>query len=209
VRVTWCVLLVACGDNRDVPDAAIDAIVDARVADAPPCVTYELASCVGAIARIEFVSFDGCAPPTMIEHACATACELEFERLNLGSRAMPSFEPRILCAETPPMFEGASCGPTLCMPTRAILHGDGAVANHYYIACGEEICISRPAPYIADFGAPCVATAYDERETTRAACHAGGHTEYCVGDWECPTGTLCDDDVGTPRPVCKPGPRGQ
>lgn len=43
---------------------------------------------------------------------------------------------------------------------------------------------------------------------------ATGATIGCIGDWECPQGSLCDDELpvfGTasaPVAVCKPGPRG-
>ncbi len=47
--------------------------------------------------------------------------------------------------------------------------------------------------------------------TTQAP--ASGMTIECIGDWECPAGALCDDQVpalDAPHPiaVCKPGPRG-
>lgn len=203
----WLILLVACGDNRTVPDAALP--IDARSIDTPPpvCEVFELASCTNGTAKLELVAFDGCAAPVVREHACG-ACAIDFARVNLGARTMFSLEPVIFCAETPSVSLNAPCGPTLCLPTRAAIAGDGTVTGQQYIACGEEFCIPRLPPMIPDYGAACTTTTYDERDPSRSACLAGGATRYCIGDWECPTGMLCDDEAGTPRPVCKPGPRG-
>ncbi len=200
-RAWFAALLVACGDNRAVPDAAeIDAPIDARVIDAA-CETFEIVSCVGSTVRVAIESFDGCAAPVAIEHSCTSACDIELDRMNLGKRAMPSVDPAILCAETPAAFVDNPCGVTsFCLPTRATV--ENGVVVQQYIACGEETCISRPAPYIENYGAPCVDSAYDERSPSRAACF-GGVTEYCIGDWECPPGTQCDDSVEAPRPVCR------
>jgi hypothetical protein len=199
-RLALAVTLFACGDNRGTPDAAIDApVVDARVVDAT-CETFEIVSCLGSAVRVTIESFDGCAPTMTREHACSTACDIELDRINVGARSMFSVDPAILCAETPSAFLGNPCGVTsFCLPTRATI--DNGTVEQQYIACGEELCIPRPAPFIASFGAPCVESAYDERDPSRAACF-GGVTEYCIGDWECPPGTQCDDGVGAPRPVC-------
>jgi hypothetical protein len=42
---------------------------------------------------------------------------------------------------------------------------------------------------------------------------ASGITRSCMGDWECPAGALCDDqitalDLSGTLALCKPGPRG-
>lgn len=206
MKWSLAIALAACGDNRALPDAAI--AIDAPRVDAPPaCEVFELASCEGSTARLTLESFDGCAAPMTREVTCATTCAIDFARVNLGRRAVFSLDPVVFCAETPVMFAGAACGPTLCLPTRAVLANDGTVASQLYIACGEEFCIPRIPPVIAGYGSPCTPSAYDERDPDRSACFAGGSTEICIGDWECPAQMLCDDQVAD-RPVCKPGPRG-
>lgn len=178
----FVVLVVACGDNRTAPDAAIaiDARADASIDAA--CETRAFASCTNAVARVSIEAPTGCAAPIVHEYTCTTSCSLTFDRIDLGRGTMIEFEPVVLCAETPAMFPGAPCGPTLCLPTRAQLATDGTVIGQQYIVCGEETCIPRPAPVALD--------------------------RACVGDWECPTGMLCDDLVTPGTTVCKPGPRG-
>lgn len=47
-----------------------------------------------------------------------------------------------------------------------------------------------------------------------AGCFRTGCTKSCMGDQECPMGSVCDDSLLNLRPpyspgaVCKPGPRG-
>jgi hypothetical protein len=205
--VKWLLaLLAACGDNVASIDAAV---IDTRLAEPAACETYEIASCLDGLARVTIESFDGCAVSVAREQACT--CSVEFARMNLGERSAPSLDLAILCDETPTMFAGSSCGPTLCLPTRAELAPDGTVERQRYIVCGEETCIPRPPPVIANYGARCTPADYDEREPSRAACLVvgaqTGASEYCIGDWECPQGMLCDDRIAM-RPVCKPGPRG-
>jgi hypothetical protein len=143
----------------------------------------------------------------------------------------------VLCAETPVAQVGDACdssGSHPCLPTRAQLAADGTVASQSYLACAETgQCVAAAAPVIAGYLQPCdpaTLTSYGVVDANGAvasyisACLlawnsntqaiTSGRTISCIGDWECPEGSLCDDmivDLMSPSQrlnVCKPGPRG-
>ena len=176
MRWLVAIAIAGCGDNTASIDARPPSDAPPSV-DSPPPETVEYASCIGSHARVTI------EPGTQVrELDCATSCYLQFDHIEIGRRAQLTLDPIILCAETPALFVGSPCGPTLCLPTRVTLATDGTVSGQPYIACGEELCISRPPPLTID--------------------------RPCIGDWECPAQMLCDDLVTPGTPVCKPGPRG-
>lgn len=134
-------------------------------------------------------------------------------------------------------------GTAPCLPTRVRFNADGTVAGQDYLACGAGgTCVAAPAPVIAGYLQPCdpaivaqhaspgtngLVALYNQsfgyvhrpsgclvawNSTTQSM--ASGVAPYCVGDWQCPAGALCDDAVpsltspGTFTGICKPGPRG-
>ena len=147
--------------------------------------------------------------------------------------------PEALCAETPDAQPGDACSSYAlapnsqpCVPTRAQLGSDGTVTGQAYLACAPTgTCVTAPAPTIAGYLTACAgsgATAGSAGVDVFGSDHAclvapgsdgtvaSGLTIRCVGDWECPQGSLCDDQIAvraTTEPlqsttaVCKPGPR--
>jgi hypothetical protein len=140
----------------------------------------------------------------------------------------------VLCAETPAAQVGDPCDRN-CLPTRASIAADGTVTQQY-LACaddpttGASACAAAPAPIVASYLQPCApyqladAGNYPGQDgVIDESCliawdgttlHAGT-TFRCLGDWQCPDGSLCDDQLfyaGEPERspgVCKPGgPRG-
>jgi hypothetical protein len=124
-----------------------------------------------------------------------------------------------------------------CLPTRAKLAADGTVSGQDYLACDQAAgrCVAAPAPTVAAYLQACDAAIVAQYGTTGAvgvvertdgACliawdatanaAKSGQTVECIGDWECPAGALCDDQMTVlsetapthPIAVCKPGPRG-
>ena len=127
-----------------------------------------------------------------------------------------------------------------CIPTRAKLAADGTVIGHDYLTCdgNSKLCVAAsPAPFaaaacdaatLAQYGTANAngVVALDPLDTTswtaRRACLLAWNTATqtiasstsisCIGDWQCPAGALCDDQIamiGTAKiAVCKPGPRG-
>lgn len=174
---------------------------------------------------------------------CASGCAVEtslelfntsdLEIADLGEHA------EVLCAETPEAKVGDVCGGLYtgpnCRPTRAHLNADGTVASQNYLACDytTKRCVTSGAPIVSSYlqacdsatvanhsgtdvkgrvkltGTAACLLAYDSSTSTMRS----GVTRVCLGDWDCPAGSLCDDmipalDAITPLAVCKPGPRG-
>jgi hypothetical protein len=144
-------------------------------------------------------------------------------------------DPSVLCKEKLDAQPGDACTPfpfavdAPCLPTRAVLNADGTVASHAYLRCDPTTskCVPAPAPVIPKYLQPCAFNSsagtpgtsqivsfgvFYPVETCLLAWDAAtqtfkrGITERCVGDWSCPAGTLCDDQLGVAG--CKPGPRG-
>lgn len=134
---------------------------------------------------------------------------------------------------------GDACGSAPCFPTRAQLGSDGTVVSETYLECdtAAQTCGSASAPdlprylsacdafTIAHYGtANAVGVVADDNLTAGSACliawdaansrPTSGITKRCIGDWQCPAGSLCDDGIQRlvattyPVAVCKPGPRG-
>ncbi|HLL25708.1 MAG TPA: hypothetical protein VK427_26405 [Kofleriaceae bacterium] len=167
---------------------------------------------------------------------CAEGCAVEVEfperRVEDLGIAQLTAAPRVLCAETAEARVGDACKPdgTLpCLPTRAHLAADGTVTGQTYLACGaNQTCATAPPPVISRYLEACDPAIVAEHGANgvnrgvsvggvdacllalNAATHtvASGRTKRCVGDWNCPAGSLCDDQVSGVAAVCKPGPRG-
>ncbi|HLL25707.1 MAG TPA: hypothetical protein VK427_26400, partial [Kofleriaceae bacterium] len=184
------------------------------------------------ISNVKATCTQGCAVDTSLREFAPTS--------NQGAlrSSIPKFlfAPRVLCAETPQAAVGDSCklnGTMPCLPTRAQLAADGTVTGQTYLVCGaDEKCAAAPAPVIPQYLEPCAPsyiTQYGHpgvnafATTGSGACLlawntatqavATGRTTKCVGDWDCPAGSLCDDQVVSVHfndfsAVCKPGPRG-
>lgn len=134
----------------------------------------------------------------------------------------------VLCAETNEAKVGDACNSTgtrPCLPTRAALASDGTVESMTYLKCGStSACEATTAPAVANYMQPCDAgvvamypTGNGYVTTGVSACliadgAASGLSRFCIGDWQCPQGSLCDDQLmsldGMKSAVCKPGPRG-
>lgn len=152
-----------------------------------------------------------------------------------------AIQPSSLCAGTPGRMLGDACDPQTdnCLPTYSALASDGTVAGHTYLQCDapSRTCVERTPPVIRDYLARCsddVIARYGRPDVSGAVLVFGdftracllawdaaamttrsGVTEPCIGDWMCPSGSICDDQTpGLQRggsattPVCKPGPRG-
>ncbi len=175
---------------------------------------------------------------------CTAGCAVEGERTRSGTSVsffeyLYGWHARLLCAETPVAVVGQPCTTTggieACLPTRAVVDTNGLVTGQDYLTCDSSthLCKAAGPPTIVDYLQPCDATlvamyaapgvngvaggletacmiAWDE--TAQQA--RSGRTQQCLGDWECPSGALCDDGLDrlpSTNPVlgvCKPGPRG-
>ncbi len=178
------------------------------------------------------------------EATCSAGCAVQADEQGYGFPGQIGLwvladHPELLCAETPGAQVGDRCyeTPAPCT-TRATLAADGTVAGQAYLTCADNLtCAAATAPP-AWAPVACDATILAQYGTTGAhgvvadpagstgACllawddvaHAitSAVTTVCVGDWECPSGALCDDAIPVLSPttapavaVCKPGPRGQ
>lgn len=138
-----------------------------------------------------------------------------------------------LCAGARSAEVGDYCiGNGDCMPQQADITSDGTVINRY-LACDRDQCMERsPAAilgFLDDCGAlpplPVGAVGYlaDSEcgfclvvDDPANGCVRRGCTAHCMGDHECPPGSICDStlvnvqpDAGSAHvPVCKPGPPG-
>jgi hypothetical protein len=163
-------------------------------------------------------------------HGCAASCDVSFT-------AMPGMENwsdamHVFCAETPVAKVGDSCA-SRCLPTRAVADAQDNVTQQY-LACDAAlgVCVAAEPPAVAGYLGACVPSgeAWKTPGATGFA-GAGDHaclvafspqtldskvaaTIYCVGDWQCPQGSSCDDGLlNLDRPdiahsVCRPGARG-
>lgn len=122
-----------------------------------------------------------------------------------------------------------------CLPTRARLAADGTVLGQSYLQCVSGTCQAASAPVVTRYLEACdsaLVAQYammnvngvvaEAPAVNREACllawdgteTRSGVTMTCVGDWQCPEGSLCDDQMTMLKPatspvaVCKPGPRG-
>jgi hypothetical protein len=170
-----------------------------------------------------------CASGCGAESALALSGTTDWEIASFGKDAA------LLCAETPEAQVGAACLPNFgspCLPTRAHLNADGTVASQAYLHCDPASyrCAVASPPVVASYLQPCDTTTLATYGKTDANGRAGtcllawdsamqritsGQTRICLGDWDCPAGSLCDDQItalDTPPPprlaICKPGPRG-
>ena len=230
------VLLVACGDSgAHVVDAQVDAprVPPMRGENCVPSSTR--VSCVGGMARVQVnhvpqsPMFSCSKPPDVTTATCASGCTIEGVRTYSWQATLVPKAPQ-LCAETDVAVAG---GPCPCLPVRATLASDGTVAMTTYLRCVAGACEAAPAPTIASYLQRCDAATlaqYGVQDVNGVvvAGDAGcllawnpatsavtsGVTQRCIGDWDCPAGSLCDDEVATVNPVgeavavCKPGPRG-
>lgn len=174
----------------------------------------------------------GCSrPPDEINMTCAEGCAVEGS-MPWGGWPTPWPSAQAFCVNGPEKAVGDACG--FCIPTRAVLAADGTVESMTYLRCESGMCAATTAPLVAGFLQSCgaavvaphqspgvnglVATgsagvycliAWDSGTNTARS----GVTRQCMGDWFCPEGSLCDDDIarldaGPKMGVCKPGPRG-
>jgi hypothetical protein len=181
-------------------------------------------------------------PDTCYDHGtfmCTQGCTIESQvEWPLDPRiAMP--DGAIFCAETPVAALGGPCNHD-CLPTRAEVAADGTVTQQY-LECADDssggyVCAAAPPPVVDGYLAPCpmtaahyggpgvngVFSAYDDGFDLVHECLlawdaasgtiANGETIPCIGDWECPDSSLCDDRLALQTPplaVCRPGgPRG-
>lgn len=182
--------------------------------------------------------------PEHAQVSCAAGCAVEgmTAESSLYGPPLPSpwfgGAPAVMCADTPVARAGDACDLAAdpCLPTRATRNPDGTVAGQDYLACVAGTCAAAAPPSVPDYLASCDDPTLDlygatdalgviaEPMTKREACLlawdpatqaiTSGVTITCVGDWECPELSLCDDAVpvivstGGPVAVCKPGPRG-
>jgi hypothetical protein len=188
--------------------------------------------------RNDHTSHTMCSETLQQSTVTCTSCALELDRvifneLRPGSLEYLGSAAQVLCAETPEAQVGDACnvtGTEPCLPTRAQLNGDGTVSGQSYLACNVTSgqCEAAGAPDVPMYLQACDATTLSQYGIANAVGTAGpcliawnsstqtaasGQTRECVGDWDCPEGALCDDQIaplGTSArlAVCKPGPRG-
>jgi len=172
---------------------------------------------------------------------CAAGCAIQSHLEPTRYMALEPWlltHPEVLCAETPEKYAGDSCDVnTPCLPVRAQLAADGTVASTAYLSCDttSSKCVTASAPTIPNYLSSCssyygpdvfgiaLPSVYTPSGdpclyawNASAQQQASGRTRICFGDWQCPAGSLCDDQIplvpGTatsgPVAVCKPGPRG-
>lgn len=233
------VLHTGCSDPAATPpDAKVIPDVGSYPGDIQ-CITQVVVSCQGAGASITTTTSPPnpmyiCpeSGSSTVQASCANGCSVSGSETFLTSYAMT---PISLCAETPDVQIGDSCT-TSCVPTRAALAGDGTVLSEAYLACdsGSHRCVAQNAPVLPNYLHACDPSIVAQHNgqsvngvdgspnawmsscllawDSAAQAMTSGVTHVCIGDWECPEGSLCDDQitslVGGPLAVCKPGPRG-
>jgi hypothetical protein len=245
------VAIAACGDDAHM--SAPDASRTRKDGGLPyPCIpggnAIDTATCIDGKAttrRDLYSSQAGCPAENDYkdETICAQGCALSVDKrmIVMNDHGLEPFgkAARVLCAESL-AHVGDTCttdGTRPCLPTRAMLNGDGTVASQTYLACVSGQCAATSAPAGTVPLPPCTALlisahggasvngfvmagqlplddtvallAWDDT-MQMTAC---GMSHSCVGDWQCGVGMLCDDMI-TPlemtahAAVCKPGPRG-
>src|SRR6185437_487763 len=156
-----------------------------------------------------------CEPADDVVHraTCAGGCAVEVEMPWLPTYAAIA-NPAILCADTPEAKAGDACSYQAgdCLPTRARLAADGTVAAQEYLSCDGHACVAAAPPIVADYLKPCpivddyrtpglVGVLYGTGGSCLLAWDAAagvmrsGQTIECAGDWACPGGSLCDDQI--------------
>ncbi len=230
------VVLAGCPAASDAPPDAVPCPFPGR--------NQTRASCEGGLAVLAFdrsaTTSNTCVQHFTEEKSCLTACAIEGVEVRAGivTTGFP-LTPLVLCAETPVAQLGDPCAAQgeACLPTRATLAPDGTVTGQQHLVCGaDRTCIGTTAPTVPSYLAPCAPPVLEQYGTAgqlgvvadpdraSAACLlawdaatsaiASGQSIVCVGDWECPAGALCDDQLPlltpstAPVAVCKPGPRG-
>jgi hypothetical protein len=215
--------------------------VDARVDPLPPrpqnCIaTRTIFSCSGSESRVTQTygpvsPMYSCTWPAFDATAtCASGCAVEGMMSWNGINTIIAVPPQVFCAEAIEARIGDTCA-NACRPTRAALAADGTVMSMTYLGCGSGWCQTVPAPTVIGYLEPCSAALVAQYGTTNASglvaggevcliawdggagAARSGRTIQCLGDWFCPQGSLCDDEIvrldgGSPVGVCKPGPRG-
>jgi hypothetical protein len=222
------VALAAC--NGSSPKITLDGSVDGF---GPDC-KFE---CVGELqcrdgfayartnAPVPCVEWVGSCPGTTAQ--CSGGCDLVFSAHRTDDW---SGQLAALCRDTQVAKVGDSCA-NQCLPTRAVADAQGNVTQQY-LACTGGTCAAAAAPSVGNylgacgamavqFGAPGVTGVVSDGTNacllawdTAAGKTRQGSTIFCIGDWECPSGSSCDDslpfvdDVGVIGAVCRPGARG-
>jgi hypothetical protein len=179
-------------------------------------------------------------PPITTSVTCPSGCAIQGWRLTYVADPSDPVEslrdPSVLCKGAPERKVGDPCsGEGSCQPTVARLNDDGTVASMSYLTCSGGTCVEAPPPVYEGYlegcdpdvvayrgGAGVLGVVTDRSRTSSEACllawdetaqaTASGRTLTCVGDWQCPVGSLCDDQIPLLNdgrgPICKPGPRG-
>jgi hypothetical protein len=200
---------------------------DDSVGDAPCKCGSSYAACSGNLVidwagGDEFVCTGTCAYTSV---TCRDGCDLEWRTEYLGEAAPLA----MFCRETPTAMPGDPCSPLGCRPTRAREQPDGSAVQDY-LTCDNTTrqCVPGKPPVVTDYLAPCDDWAIEHGGPDRsgvanhcliawdpdAELSRHGRTIGCIGDWECPQGSSCDDRLEnlqfgwTHPPVCRPGPRG-
>jgi hypothetical protein len=233
------VLVAACGN--DGPGVTPLPLPDAFVGRPPDfmCVATSFTeSCSGSQSNVT-ETFGApnpmytCMQGSMTTTAtCASGCAVNgvFE-YGPFEQPYPVVSAPQLCAEATEAKVGDACS-NVCVPTRAKLGSDGTVLSELYLACESRKCVATSAPVVANYLKACDAATVAQYgsanvngvvpENNPTACllawngsaASSGITTKCIGDWQCPMGSLCDDEMtllvtsSTPVAVCKPGPRG-
>jgi hypothetical protein len=164
---------------------------------------------------------------------CAVQGSLEVESGGTGPEPPWIHDPGLLCAERASTKVGDPCTDE-CWPTRADLAADGTVTGQTYLVCDSTTMTCRewpgpggwlPSPCDSSLSSqlPPGTTGYRIPVASTQACLVAwdstnqpvtASTSQCIGDWQCPTSTLCDDhlvdldDATQVHGVCKPGPKG-
>jgi hypothetical protein len=216
-------------------------LVDAAADGFPPGCQYECSALLQCRAGVAYQRthapiacelWEGSCPGNA--RGCSTSCDVAFTASPAGAEGDNWADLlHVFCAETPVAQVGDSCA-NRCLPTRAVAAANGT-ATQQYLACDSSLgtCVAADPPTIADYLGAC--TPMGEAWKTPGAtgfADAGSHaclvayspqtqtsklaaTIYCVGDWECPQGSSCDDGLlNLERPdivhgVCRPGARGE
>ncbi|HEY5944682.1 MAG TPA: hypothetical protein VIV40_04295 [Kofleriaceae bacterium] len=163
-----------------------------------------------------------------VAHACTAGCDLEFWATRLANDYATSLD--AFCSETPVAQVGDTCARG-CLPTRAVADAQGNVTQQYLRCDANQCAIAAPAT-VESYLAPCgVGGDLAGPDVTGIASDGGdrvcliawdatsstsrkGSSVHCVGDWECPDGSSCDDSLplvdhsGGSTAVCRPGARG-
>jgi hypothetical protein len=177
-------------------------------------------------------------PPITQSVTCADGCALESMAVfYFEERRRPADVPGAgaLCQGAAQAQLGDACvGDGACMPTTARLADDGTVVSTGHLVCRAGACAEGPGPTIERYLEACSAATTSQHGPgtlgviassdggtscllvwdEAAQAIASGVTRTCIGDWQCPAGSLCDDqlpelnDPQRPMAVCKPGPRG-